>query len=86
MSDDFIQLYPAEHFDPEVLKAQDGKTIPLTLENGGPKIGEAILKYNEDEGILKAHLHIENPEIVAFLKSSAFDLYTAKAIERKNGK
>lgn len=37
---------PPEIFSEEALKAQDGKTVPLTKYPGGPVIGEATLRYS----------------------------------------
>jgi hypothetical protein len=49
---------PYERFTEEVLKAQDGKKVPLTLGNGGPIIGEATLKYDPDTGALLVEARI----------------------------
>lgn len=45
---------PYMYFPEEVLKDQDGKTVPLTLGTGGPVIGEATLHYNPDTKNLEA--------------------------------
>jgi hypothetical protein len=58
-------------FTEEALRANDGKTVPLTREFGGPVIGEATLKYDEDEKALKADFNIDEitvPGLVEFLK------------------
>jgi hypothetical protein len=55
-------------FTEEALKANDGKKVPLTQEPGGPVIGEATLKYDADEKVLKANFRIDDPDVAEFLK------------------
>ena len=54
-------------FAKEVLESQDGKKVLLILENGGPVIGEAVLKYNAAEGVLEADMRIDNLKVAEFL-------------------
>lgn len=56
------------HFTEEALKAQDGKKVPLTLEIGGPVIGEATLRYNPGTGDLQAQFQVDDPKIAESLK------------------
>lgn len=67
-----------EVFTEEVLKAQDGKTVPLTLENGGPVIGEALLKYDSDEKALKAEFRVDDPLVAGFLRASMPEIMGCK--------
>jgi hypothetical protein len=57
-----------EVFTEEVLKAQNGKKVPLTVEPGGRVIGEATLQYDSDEKVLKAHFRVDDPKLAEFLK------------------
>lgn len=67
MSDAIV--HKADDFYPEeVLKDQDGKKVPLRSSLGGPIIGEATLKYDDEEKALKADFHIDDPNVVAFLR------------------
>lgn len=52
-----------EKFTKEVLKAQDGKKVPLTLKNGGPAIGEATLRYDPDTGALIADMKVDDIQV-----------------------
>lgn len=60
-----------ERFSEEALKKQDGKKVPLTLEPGGPVIGEATLKYHPDTGELHAKFQVDDPFVSEFLRSDA---------------
>jgi hypothetical protein len=56
----------------EALKAQDGKTVPLALENGGPVIGKAVMKYDADKKELVAEVTVNDdvgPGVRAFLNN-----------------
>lgn len=55
-------------FTEEALRQQDGNTVPLTLEPGGPVIGMATLKYVPEERALMAHLRVDDPTVAEFLK------------------
>lgn len=55
-----------EQFSKEVLKAQDGKKIPLKLESGGPTIGEVTLRYDPEIG-LTADMQIDDLQVAEFL-------------------
>lgn len=57
-----------DHFPKEVLKAQDGKRIPLKMGNGGPVIGEAIFRYEEDTGQLMFDARFDNSQVKAWLQ------------------
>lgn len=57
------------HFTEETLKAQDGKSIPVTAYTGGPVVGKATMKYNSETKTLDAELHIDNPELAEQLKA-----------------
>lgn len=63
-----------EVFTEEALRSQDGKVVPLTLENGGPVIGEATLKYDPDEKALKAEFRVDDPLVAGFLKGTMPDI------------
>lgn len=67
MSDnEFVHRF--DQFPPEVLKAHDGEKIPLTREPGGPVIGEATLKYNEEAQALEARFRIDDSEIASLFR------------------
>ena len=55
-------------FTEEALAAQDGKKVPLTLEPGGPVVGEATLKYDPGAKVLKADFQVDDPKVAEFLK------------------
>lgn len=59
---------PKEVFTEEALKSQDGKTVPVTLEFGGPVVGEATLKYDPEEKGLTAEFRVDDPDVREFLK------------------
>lgn len=50
-------------FTEEALKSQDGKKVPLTLEIGGPVIGEATFKYDPERKALVATFEVDDPEV-----------------------
>lgn len=56
-----------ERFTEEALKAQDGKKVPLTLESGGPVIGEATMRYDPETGWLQCQFWIDDPQIAEAL-------------------
>ena len=60
-----------EHFSREVLKAQDGKRVNLTLENGGPVIGEAVLRFEETTGNLELDAWIDHLELDVWIDNKA---------------
>lgn len=60
-----------DHFTEEALKAQDGKKVPLTLENGGPVIGEATLRYDSNTGELRTDMRIDDPQVAIVLGQDA---------------
>lgn len=55
-------------FTKEALAAQDGKTVPLTLEIGGPVVGEATLKYVPANETLVAEFQVDDPKLAETLK------------------
>lgn len=57
-------------FTKEALAAQDGKVIPLTLEIGGPVVGEATLKYDPGAKALLADFRVDDPRMAEILKRS----------------
>lgn len=59
-----------DRFTEEALKAQDDKKVPVTLQPGGPVIGEATLKYNSEAGALEAQFQVDDPEVTDFLLRS----------------
>ena len=65
-----VQKADGDIFTEEALRSQDGKKVPLTLETGGPVIGEATLHYDEDEQALMASFDIEDPKMTELLKGS----------------
>lgn len=56
-----------DRFTEEVLKTQDGKIVPLTLEIGGSVIGEATLRYTPGTGELVADMKVYDTHIAKFL-------------------
>lgn len=60
-----------DRFTEEALKSQDGKVVPLKAYPGGPVIGEAVMKYDEDEGALKANLRIKDPKMAELIANGA---------------
>lgn len=65
--------YNTDQFTAEVLEAQDGKEMPLTLEPGGPVIGRAVMKYDPETQTLNADLTVESPELREILEAPASD-------------
>lgn len=55
-------------FTEEALKSQDGKKVELRLENDGPIIGEATLKYDPEARALTAEFRIDDPKVAEFLQ------------------
>jgi|tagenome__1003787_1003787.scaffolds.fasta_scaffold19871865_1 hypothetical protein len=55
-------------FSKDVLKAQDGKRIPLKIGIDGPIIGEAVFRYEEDTGQLLFAARFDNSQVEAWLK------------------
>lgn len=62
-------------FTEEALAAQDGKTVPLTLEVGGPVIGQATMKYDRGEQALKASFQVDDPKIAELLKGDPPNIF-----------
>lgn len=60
-----------EFFTEEALRENDGKTVPLRREFGGPIIGEATLEYDENSKALKAAFRIDDPKVKEFLEGPA---------------
>jgi hypothetical protein len=67
--EEFI-LGVGEYVTEDVLREQDGKTVPLRLDTDGPIIGEATLKYVEGEWALRADLTIDDPKVAELLKGT----------------
>lgn len=55
-------------FTEEALRDQDGNVVPLRLEIGGPVIGTATMKYDDEEKILKANFKIDDPKVAEQLR------------------
>lgn len=62
-------------FTEEALAAQDGKVVPLTLEPGGPVIGEATLKYDSNEKTLKTSFRVDDPKLAELLKGTPPNIF-----------
>lgn len=62
-------------FTEEVLKAADGKVVPLRLKPGGPVIGEAHMYYDPDEKALKANFQVDDPKVAEFLKGDPPNIF-----------
>lgn len=58
-------------FTEEALQAQDGKKVPLTLEPGGPVIGEATMKYDSGEKALIAEFIVDDPKMEELLNGAS---------------
>lgn len=56
-------------FSEAALEACDGKVVPLTLEPGGPVIGEATLSYDPGEKALEAAFRVDDPNVAEALKA-----------------
>jgi hypothetical protein len=70
-------------FSEEALKKMDGKKVPLTLEPGGPVIGEATLEHVPGEG-LNASMRVDNPEIAELLKAdNQFSIGTSRIFRKE---
>jgi hypothetical protein len=55
-------------FTEAALAAQDGKKVPLTLEIGGPVVGEATLHYDAGEKALVADFQVDDPKVAEILR------------------
>lgn len=60
-----------EVYSKEVLKSQDGKRLPLKLEDG-TVVGEAVFHYEEDTGRLMFDANLDNVEITSHLMDRLF--------------
>lgn len=69
---DVIISRVSDVFTEEALAANDGKTVPLTLEPGGPVIGTATLKYDSGEKALRADVQADDPKVAEFLEQGLF--------------
>lgn len=67
-----------EYFSDEALRTQDGKKVPLTLEPGGPVIGEATLQYQPDTGDLYAKFEVSDHHVAEFLRLPAASIVFKK--------
>lgn len=65
-------------FTEEALRAQDGKEVPLTLETGGPVIGEATMKYDSGEKALMAEFIVDDPKMEELLNGALPLKFTKK--------
>lgn len=55
-------------FTPESLAEHDGTVVPLTLEPGGPVIGEVTLQYDAGEQALRGDFKVDDPKVAKILK------------------
>jgi hypothetical protein len=62
-------------FSEAALEACDGKVVPLTLEPGGPVIGEATLTYESEGKALKALFRVDDPKVAEFLKNDPPNIF-----------
>ena len=58
-------------FTEGALKKQDGKKVPVTLEPGGPVIGEATLYYDDKTKTLQAQFTVDNLYVAELLQENA---------------
>lgn len=63
------------YFTEEALASQDGKTIPLTLEPGGPVIGEATLHYDSGDKALMADYRVDDPIVAELLRGDPPNIF-----------
>lgn len=57
---------PSDYISAEVLRAQDGKKVKVTLEDGRV-IGEGELHYQEDTSMLEIDMRLNDVEVGAWL-------------------
>jgi hypothetical protein len=57
-------------FTDDAFKDVDGKTVPLTLEPGGPVIGEATLHHIPGKG-LSVEARVTDPKVMEFLQGES---------------
>jgi len=55
--------YANEVFTEKALREQDGKEVPVTLYPGGPVIGIATMKYDDEEKVLRADFNITDQDV-----------------------
>jgi hypothetical protein len=79
MSDEEVVVHrigdAAEVFTEAALAAQDGKKVPLTLEFGGPVVGEATLRYEPEEKVLMAEFRVDDPKVAEFLRENPPNIF-----------
>ena len=56
-----------ERLSKEVMKAQDGKRVPLTIAGTDKIVGEAIFRYNEDKAELEIGARIDSVPVAEWL-------------------
>lgn len=66
VTSEVVVMQPAVFTD-EALAANDGKTVPLRLEQNGPIVGEATFKYVPEDRALKADLRVADPKVAELL-------------------
>jgi hypothetical protein len=64
-----------DQFTEEALRENDGKVVPLTLEIGGPVVGQATLRYVEDERALVADFQVEDPKVAELLRGAPPNIF-----------
>jgi hypothetical protein len=62
-------------FTEAALAAQDGKKVSLTLELGGPVVGEATLKYVPGDKALLAEFQVDDPKLAEQLKKNPPNIF-----------
>jgi hypothetical protein len=62
-------------FTEAALAANDGKTVPLRLEPGGPIVGEATMHYDSGEKALTARYRVADPRVAELLKGDLPNIF-----------
>lgn len=62
-------------FSEAALEACDGKVVPLTLEVGGPVVGEATLTYDSGEKALNALFRVDDPNVAEALRTDPPNIF-----------
>lgn len=62
-------------FTEEALAANDGKVVPLTLEPGGPAVGEATFRYDPGEKALMASFRVADPKVAELLSGTPPNIF-----------
>jgi hypothetical protein len=65
---DAVVQHVNEQFTEQALRQNDGKEVPLRLENNGPIIGKATLRFDSERNVLMADFVVEDPKLAELLK------------------